>query len=150
MIDDPLYLIVAFAAGLVLGAFYLGTLWLVLQRLHRARHPGIWIMGSAACRVGLLLTAWYWISGGKLDGLIACLLAFTGVLPWLHVNVTFGSDELVWFGQALQIGVTVLLLLLTVFLPSARRVLERALRPNRSCSTIALTIFLPVNCCAPR
>jgi F1F0 ATPase subunit 2 len=76
MIDDPLYLIVTFAAGLVLGAFYLGTLWLVLQRLHRARHPGIWIMGSTACRVGLLLTAWYWISGGKLDGLIACLLGF--------------------------------------------------------------------------
>lgn len=76
MIDDPLFLIVTFAAGLVLGAFYLGTLWLVLRRLHRARHPGFWILGSTACRIGLLLTAWYWVSGSRWEGLIACLLGF--------------------------------------------------------------------------
>lgn len=76
MIDDPLHLIAALAAGLVLGTIYLGILWLVLRRLHRARHPGLWILGSAACRIGLLLAAWYWVSGGRWQGLIACLLGF--------------------------------------------------------------------------
>lgn len=56
-------------------------------------------------------------------GLGACALAFLGVLPWLHINVTFGETQVPWFGQAVQLGVTVFLLLLTTFLPTARRVL---------------------------
>ena len=76
MIDDPIYLIAAFAAGLLLGAFYLGSLWFVLRRLPRARNPALWILASAACRIGLLLAAWYWVSGGRWDGLLACLFGF--------------------------------------------------------------------------
>ena len=64
------------------------------------------------------------IAAGAIAGIIAVMGAMVGLLPWLHVNVLFGTTEVAWFGAALQIGVTVLLLALTVFLPSAQRVLE--------------------------
>lgn len=76
MIDDPYFLATAFAAGLTLGGLYLGTLWFTLQRLHRARHPQLWVLASTACRITLLLSAWYWIAGDRWQGLLACLLGF--------------------------------------------------------------------------
>ena len=51
-------------------------------------------------------------------------LAFAGILPWLNIAVAYGTTDVAWSGKALQIGVTVLLVTLTVFLPSARRVLR--------------------------
>jgi F1F0 ATPase subunit 2 len=76
MIDDPVYFIAAFAAGLVLGTLYMGSLWLVLRRLPRVRHPAFWLLGSAAFRIGALLAAWYGISGGRWEGLLACVAGF--------------------------------------------------------------------------
>jgi len=76
MIDDPVSLMTSFAAGLVLGALYLGALWLVLRHLPRARNPSLWLLGSAAGRIGLLLAGWYWVSGGRWDGMLACLAGF--------------------------------------------------------------------------
>ena len=76
-----------------------------------------------------LITAGQFVAMGLIGataiaGLIASVLAFAGVLPWLHMNVSIGGAEVLWFGMALQIAMTVLLLALTVFLPSARRVLD--------------------------
>jgi F1F0 ATPase subunit 2 len=76
MIDDPLHLATAFVTGLVLGALYLGVLWFTVRRLPRARNPGLWILGSAAGRIGVLFAAWYWVSAGNWQALIACLLGF--------------------------------------------------------------------------
>lgn len=76
MIDDGVYLLAAFAAGIILGAAYLHSLWIVLRRLPHARAPGLWLLGSAAGRIGLLLAAWYWVSAGRWDGLLACLAGF--------------------------------------------------------------------------
>ncbi|NND40574.1 MAG: DNA repair protein [Boseongicola sp.] len=54
----------------------------------------------------------------------ATVLAFAGLLPWLDVNATFGGAEVVWMGQALQIGVSALLVLIAGTLPAARRVMR--------------------------
>lgn len=76
MNEDPIYLVTTFTAGLVLGAVYLTALWLVVRRLARSEHPGFWLLGSAVFRIGLLLAAWYGVSGGKWQGMLACLLGF--------------------------------------------------------------------------
>lgn len=76
MMDEPLHLIVAFGAGMALGAGYLWSLWLVLQRLERSRRPGLVLLGSAGLRLCLLLAAWYWIAAGSWQALVACLLGF--------------------------------------------------------------------------
>ena len=53
---------------------------------------------------------------------VATILAFAGLLPWPTVTVTYGAVDLPWFGQALQVGLTALLVLLARTFPSAHRV----------------------------
>lgn len=90
MNEDAVYLATNFAAGLVLGAVYLTALWLVVRRLSRSQHPGLWILGSGVFRIGLLLAAWYGVSGGKWQGVLACLLGF--------VLIRFAATRLVRTG----------------------------------------------------
>lgn len=54
----------------------------------------------------------------------ATALAFAGVLPWPSLTILYGTSEIVWFGQALQIGVTLLLVVLAMSLPGIGRVLR--------------------------
>ena len=62
--------------------------------------------------------------------LVVTMLAAAGVLPWLEVTATFGAAPVPWAGQALQIGGTVLLIVLASYLPASYRVtrLEHAHR----------------------
>ncbi len=76
MMDESFRLVSAFAIGLALGVFYLGTLWVVVQRLHRSKRPGVLLLSSAVIRIGLLLVAWYWVADGNWERLLACLLGF--------------------------------------------------------------------------
>lgn len=55
---------------------------------------------------------------------LATIFAFAGLIPWPVVNASFGGAEIVWMGQALQIGLTALLVLIACILPSARRVMR--------------------------
>ena len=64
---------------------------------------------------------------------IATLLAFGGVLPWLEFKARFGGITYENAGQITQIGLTVLLLLLCVYLPSAHRVLRLENSHRRFC-----------------
>ena len=53
----------------------------------------------------------------------ATVLAWAGVLPWIDLPLAFGGVDIVWAGQAAQIGLTVLFLLLAVYVPSNRQVM---------------------------
>ena len=55
--------------------------------------------------------------------LVATGLAFAGLLPWLVLPVSFGGVPVDWAGQAFQIGLTVLMLLLAAYVPTSRQVL---------------------------
>lgn len=55
---------------------------------------------------------------------VATLLAFAGVLPWPELQLGFGGTVYAQAGQVAQIALTVLLLLLCVYLPSAQRVMR--------------------------
>ncbi len=50
-------------------------------------------------------------------------LAFAGVMPWMEVSVIYGGVPVEWAGAALQIGLTALLLLLAVYVPTSRQVM---------------------------
>ncbi len=56
--------------------------------------------------------------------LFATILASAGVLPWPAISVSYAGADLPWFGQALQIGVTALLVLLAATFPAAHRVMR--------------------------
>ena len=69
-------LVLAFTAGLALGLFYFGGLWLTVQRLPRARHPGVLTAVSLLVRTGLTLLAFYLIMAGRWERLVVCLVSF--------------------------------------------------------------------------
>lgn len=54
----------------------------------------------------------------------ATALAFSGVLLWPDIPLSYGGQPIPWFGMAVQIGVTVLFVLLAIYLPSSKRVLR--------------------------
>jgi F1F0 ATPase subunit 2 len=71
-----LSLLLAMVAGLALGLWYFGGLWLTVQRLPSARHPGVLSLISLIIRLGLTLAGFYLVMAGKWERLLACLAGF--------------------------------------------------------------------------
>lgn len=71
-------LFLAFAAGVGLGGFYFGTLWLVVRRLPQACHPGLLLALSTSLRTAAVLVAFYFVMGGDWRRLLACFAGFIG------------------------------------------------------------------------
>ena len=69
-------LVLAFMAGLGLGVFYFGGLWLTVQRLPQARHPGLLTLLSLIIRLGVTLAAFYLVMAGRWERLLVCLAGF--------------------------------------------------------------------------
>ena len=76
MAAEPWHLAAAFMAGIGLGAAYLWALWVLVRRLPLTRYGGLWLVGSAFLRIGLLLAAFYLVANGNPLNLLACLLGF--------------------------------------------------------------------------
>ena len=69
------------------------------------------------------LAAMLFFSIAGLASLTATLLAFGGLLPWIELPLSFDGIPVDRAGQAAQIGLTALLLLLAVYVPSNRHVM---------------------------
>ena len=69
-------LLLAFTAGLLLGFFYFGGLWLTVRHLPRSRRPVLLTLGSYGGRLGLTLLGFYAVMGGRWERLAFCGLAF--------------------------------------------------------------------------
>ncbi|MCG7518096.1 DNA repair protein [Ruegeria sp. Ofav3-42] len=54
----------------------------------------------------------------------ACLLSALGVLPWLSMQAGFGTGPVVDAGMYIQIGLTVLILMLAFYLPANARMMS--------------------------
>ena len=74
--SQVMVLILAFTAGLAVGLFYYGGLWLTIQRLPKSRHPGILTSVSLFLRLIVALAAFYLIMGGRWERLLVCLTGF--------------------------------------------------------------------------
>lgn len=76
--------LLAFAAiGAVLGALYFGGLWLTIRQLPRLSHPMLWLLISTITRLGLVLAAFYLVSQGQWQRLLACLVGFVAMRFYL-------------------------------------------------------------------
>lgn len=71
-----LFLLLALMAGLALGLWYFGGLWLTVQRLPRARNPGFLSLVSLMIRLGVTLAGFYLVMAGRWERLLACLAGF--------------------------------------------------------------------------
>jgi len=75
--NDIAILIMMFVLGSFIAALYLSSLWLTVWRIHRGRHPALWLISSLIVRMGLLLIAFYFIVGdGHWERLLAALAGF--------------------------------------------------------------------------
>ena len=52
------------------------SFWWTIRKGVNARQPALWFFGSALLRMAIVLPAFYFVSGGKWQRLLACLLGF--------------------------------------------------------------------------
>jgi len=69
-------LILALAAGMVLGTLFFGGLWWTVRKGVSSKCPALWFLGSWVLRTGVVLAGFYVISDSHWDRLLAALLGF--------------------------------------------------------------------------
>lgn len=74
--DDPLSLVLAWVAGLLLGAIFYGGLWWTIRRAVSSGQPALWFLGSMLARTGVALAGFYFVGGGRWERLSLCLIGF--------------------------------------------------------------------------
>lgn len=73
---ELLPLMLALAAGIGLGIFYFGGLWLTVRRLPTARWPAFLSLSSFFGRLSVVLFGFYLVMGGHWERLLVCLFGF--------------------------------------------------------------------------
>ncbi|MDI1250341.1 MAG: ATP synthase subunit I [Lacunisphaera sp.] len=76
MKSNLLTVILAGAAGMVLGMIFFGGLWWTVRRALVSRRPARWFLGSLLLRMGLAVAGFYFVGGGQWQRLLPCLLGF--------------------------------------------------------------------------
>jgi F1F0 ATPase subunit 2 len=74
--NETLFMILAFTAGLALGTLFFGGLWFTVKKTVTAKIPAIWFLGSFFLRVSIVLIGFYFVSNGSWQRLLICLLGF--------------------------------------------------------------------------
>ena len=74
--NEILYTVLVFIAGLVLGTLFFGGLWFTVMKSITSKTPALWIISSFFVRVGITMLGFYFISSGGLKGLLICLFGF--------------------------------------------------------------------------
>jgi len=78
----------ALLAGIGLGLFYFGGLWLTVQRLPTIRHPALLMLGSFLMRTLVALLGFYVVMNGSWARLLVCLAGFLAIRTLLASRST--------------------------------------------------------------
>jgi F1F0 ATPase subunit 2 len=76
MIIDTLNMIVALIAGLAIGVFFFGGLWITVRKAVNAKTPALWFFGSFILRVSISMVGFYFIALDNWQHLLVALLGF--------------------------------------------------------------------------
>ena len=85
MNETPM-LVLAVAAGLLLGALFFGGLWWTVRRGLSSKQPALWFLGSVLLRMSIALAGFYFVGRGHWERLMVCLLGFIVarfIVTWL-------------------------------------------------------------------
>jgi len=73
---DPLILVAALIAGVLLGAFFFGGLWWTVRKGVQSEHVALWFFGSMLLRTGVVMLGFYFVMGDSWQRLLAALFGF--------------------------------------------------------------------------
>jgi len=74
--NEIITLLLAFAEGAILGAFFFGGLFWTIKRGLLSKHPAVWFLGSLLLRMSATLGGFYFVSHGNWQRLLLCLAGF--------------------------------------------------------------------------
>ena len=75
-LSTMIILMMSFAAGLVLGAFYFVALWRTVNRLSSTTSPVRLMLGSLILRLAVVTAGFYFVMGGHWERLAVAMLGF--------------------------------------------------------------------------
>ena len=73
---ETLSLLLALAAGVLLGSIFFGGLWWTVRKGFSSNKPALWFFGSVVLRTGITLAGFYFVAEGHWQRLLACLIGF--------------------------------------------------------------------------
>ena len=85
--NEVLTLMLAGAAGGLLGLLFFGGLWWTLRRALDSPRPALWVGGSLLLRMAGVAVGFVLVSAGDWRRLLSCLLGFWAA-RWLVVRLT--------------------------------------------------------------
>jgi F1F0 ATPase subunit 2 len=74
--NEPMQLVTALLAGMLLGAIFFGGLWWTVLKGVSARQPVLWFSISLLLRTVIVLAGFYFIAGADWKRLLVCLSGF--------------------------------------------------------------------------
>ena len=74
--NETLTLVLAWVAGVVLGAIFFGGLWWTVRKGVSSQRPALWFFGSLLLRMSIALAGFYFVSARSLG-------AAAAVSPWI-------------------------------------------------------------------
>jgi F1F0 ATPase subunit 2 len=74
--NDPLAIVLATVAGILLGVIFFGGLWWTVREGMSSRRPGIWFLGSLIVRMSVVMLGFFLVGQGDWKRLVACLVGF--------------------------------------------------------------------------
>lgn len=80
-------LLLAGAAGGLLGLFFFGGLWWTVRRALESPRPALWVGGSLLLRMATVATGFVVVGAGDWRSLLSCLMGFLA-MRWLVVRLT--------------------------------------------------------------
>ncbi len=92
-LNDMIFIGLALVGGVLVGLFYFWSLKKTVQLIVTAKHPAVILIFSYIVRTALTLLAFYFIMGGVLWRLLACLAGFIIARVFLVKRETTPTPE---------------------------------------------------------
>jgi F1F0 ATPase subunit 2 len=73
---ETLTLVLAWMAGVILGAIFFGGLWWTVNKGVSSERPALWFFSSLLVRMSIVLAGFYIVGGRQWERLLLCLLGF--------------------------------------------------------------------------
>ncbi len=96
---EALSLLVALAAGVLLGSIFFGGLWWTVRKGFSSNQPALWFFGSLLLRTGTTLAGLYFVAGGHWDRLLVCLFGFVLARVAVTRLTETSKQSAYWIGE---------------------------------------------------